>query len=140
MINARVTGLRSVELGVPDLDKAAAFYRNVWGLEDAVSTGDTLHLRGTGAEHHVLTLRQRPKATFLGVHFAAANHAAVDQLHDQAKAHGATIVSAPGALPRDEGGGYGFAMPSPEGQPVFISSDVDRSEEHTSERQSRLQL
>jgi len=36
MINARVTGLRNVELGVPDLDKAAAFYRNVWGLEDVV--------------------------------------------------------------------------------------------------------
>ena len=124
MINARVTGLRNVELGVPDLDKAAAFYRNVWGLEDVVSTADTLHMRGTGAEHHVLTLRQRPKATFLGVHFAAASHAAVNQLHDQVKAHGATITGAPAALPRDEGGGYGFAMTSPEGQPVFISSDV----------------
>ena len=126
MMNARVTGLRNVELGVPDLDKAAAFYRNVWGLEDVVSTADTLHMRGTGAEHHVLTLRQRPKATFLGVHFAAANHAAVNQLHDQVKAHGATITSAPGALPRDEGGGYGFAMTSPEGQPVFVSADVDQ--------------
>ena len=124
MINARVTGLRSVELGVPDLDKAADFYRNVWGLEDVVSTGDMLHLRGTGAEHHVLTLRQRPKACFLGVHFAAANHEAVNKLHDQVKAHGATITVAPGALARDEGGGYGFAMTSPEGQPVFISSDV----------------
>ena len=126
MINARVTGLRSVELGVPDLDKAASFYRNVWGLEDVVSTADTIHLRGTGAEHHVLTLRQRPKAGFLGVHFAAANHEAVNKLHDQVKSHGATIVAAPAALPRDEGGGYGFAMTSPEGQPVFISSDVDR--------------
>src|ERR1700739_4306563 len=126
MINARVTGLRSVELGVPDLDKSAEFYRNVWGLEDVLSTRDTIHMRGTGAEHHVLTLRQRPKAAFLGVHFAAADHAAVNKLHEQAKAHGATIVSAPAALPRDEGGGYGFAMRSPEGQPVFVSSDVDR--------------
>src|SRR5215468_4174620 len=126
MTNTRVTGLRSVELGVPDLDKAAAFYRNVWGLEDVVSTGDTLHLRGTGAEHHVLTLRQRPKAAFLGVHFAAANNEAVNRLHDQVKAHGATIVSAPAALPREQGGGYGCALRSPEGQPIFISSDVDR--------------
>src|SRR5512142_186991 len=99
MTNARVTGLRSVELGVPDLDKAAAFYRDVWGLEETVSNGDTIHLRGSGAEHHVLTLRQRPKATFLGVHFAAANHAAVNKLHDQVKAHGATIVSGPAAQP-----------------------------------------
>jgi catechol 2,3-dioxygenase-like lactoylglutathione lyase family enzyme len=126
MINARVTGLRSVELGVPDLDKSAAFYRNVWGLEDVVSNGDTIQMRGTGAEHHVLTLRARPKAAFLGVHFAAASHDAVNRLHDQAKAYGASITAAPAALPRDEGGGYGFAMRSPEGQPIFISSDVDR--------------
>jgi len=126
MINARVTGLRSVELGVPDLDKSAAFYRDVWGLEELVSNGDTVHMRGTGAEHHVLTLRQRPKAAFLGVHFAAANSEAVGKLHDQAKAHGATITAAPAALPRDEGGGWGFAMRSPEGQPVFVSCDVDR--------------
>jgi catechol 2,3-dioxygenase-like lactoylglutathione lyase family enzyme len=126
MINARVTGLRSVELGVADLDKSAAFYRDVWGLEQVVSSGDTVHMRGTCGEHHVLTLRQRPKASFLGVHFAAANNEAVNKLHDQVKAHGATIVSAPTALPRDEGGGYGFALRSPEGQPIFIASDVDR--------------
>ena len=95
MSNARVTGLRNVELGVADLDRSAAFYREVWGLEDVLSTGDTIHMRGTGAEHHVLTLRARPKAIFLGVHFAAANNAAVNKLHDQAKAHGATITAAP---------------------------------------------
>jgi catechol 2,3-dioxygenase len=74
----------------------------------------------------VLTLRQRPKPTFLGVHFAAANNEAVNKLHDQAKAYGATITTAPAALARDEGGGYGFAMRSPEGQPIFVSSDVTR--------------
>jgi catechol-2,3-dioxygenase len=140
MINARVTGLRNVELGVPDLDKAAAFYRDVWGLEDVVSTGDTVHMRGTGAEHHVLTLRQRPKASFLGVHFAATNHEAVNKLHDQVKAHGATITAAPGSLPRDEGGGYGFAMRSPEGQPVFISSDVERLAEGRQDRSRPTKL
>src|ERR1700731_3052098 len=119
MSNARVTGLRNVELGVADLDRSAAFYREVWGLEDVVSTGDTIHMRGTGAEHHVLTLRQRPKASFLGVHFAAADHTAVNRLHAQAKAHGAS-VEAPAPLPRHDGGGYGFAMRSPEGQPIFV--------------------
>src|SRR3954468_7506443 len=125
MTSARVTGLRSVELGVPDLEKSADFYRDVWGLEDVLATGDTIHMRGTGAEHHVLTLRQRPKASFLGVHFAAADHTAVNRLHAQAKAHGAS-VGPPPALPRHEGGGYGCAMRSPEGQPIFVSADVDR--------------
>jgi len=61
MSSARITGLRSVELGVRDLEKSADFYRKVWGLEDVVAEGDTIHLRGTGTEHHVVTLRQRPK-------------------------------------------------------------------------------
>src|SRR5215470_18777890 len=140
MPNARVIGLRSVELGVPDLEKSAEFYRNVWGLEDVVSTADTIHMRGTGTEHHVLTLRQRPKAAFLGVHFAAANHAAVNQLHAQAQAYGASVDSSPAALSRSEGGGYGFAMRSPEGQPIFISSDVDRFTEGRQDRSRPTKL
>ena len=139
MTSARVTGLRSVELGVPDLEKSADFYRNVWGLEDVLATGDTIHMRGTGAEHHVLTLRQRPKASFLGVHFAAADHTAVNRLHAQAKAHGAS-VEAPAALPRHDGGGYGFAMRSPEGQPIFISSDVDRLPDGRADRSRPTKL
>ena len=66
MSNTRVIGIRSVELGVRDLERTAAFYRDVWGLEAASSDGDTIHMRGTGAEHHVLTLRQRPKTSLLG--------------------------------------------------------------------------
>src|SRR3979411_2919729 len=116
MTSARVTGLRSVELGVPDLEKSADFYRNVWGLEDVRAPADTIHMRGTGAEHHVLTLRQRPKASFLGVHFSAADHTAVNRLHAQAKAHGAS-VEAPAAPPRHDGGGHRFARRAPAGPP-----------------------
>jgi catechol 2,3-dioxygenase len=124
MSSARITGLRSVELGVRDLEKSADFYRKVWGLEDVVAEGDTIHLRGTGTEHHVVTLRQRPKAALLNVHFAASNRDAVNRLHAQAKAYGASVEGAPSARPRDSGGGYGFTMRSPEGQPLCISSDV----------------
>ena len=56
MNNARVTGLRSIELGVTDLTQSAAFYSRVWGLEPVVSDGDTIHLRGNGTEHHAVTL------------------------------------------------------------------------------------
>ena len=37
MTNARVIGVRSVELGVRDLTQSAAFYRNVWGLDEVES-------------------------------------------------------------------------------------------------------
>ena len=61
MTDTRIDGLRSIELGVHDLQKSAEFYRKVWALEDVAAEGDTIHLRGTGREHHVVTLRERPR-------------------------------------------------------------------------------
>ena len=78
MNTAKVTGLRSIELGVTNLNQSAAFYNHVWGLDPVVSEGDTIHLRANGAEHHIVTLRERPKAGMLGVHFAAADKVAVE--------------------------------------------------------------
>jgi hypothetical protein len=42
MTNARINGLRSIELGVHDLQKSAEFYRRVWALEDVAAEGDTI--------------------------------------------------------------------------------------------------
>ena len=78
MANSTVTGVRSIELGVRDLHQSAEFYTKVWALEEVSAAGDTMHFRATGGEHHVLTIRERPQASLLGVHFAAADRAAVD--------------------------------------------------------------
>jgi catechol 2,3-dioxygenase-like lactoylglutathione lyase family enzyme len=123
MNSTRVTGVRSVELGVRDLARSADFYRAVWGLEDVAAEGDAIHLRGTGAEHHVLTLREMAKTSLLAVHFAASDRAAVDRLYAQAKAFG-TAVEQPASLPGSAGGGYGFRLRTPDGMPLSISSDV----------------
>ena len=61
MTNARVTGVRSIELGVRDLHQSAEFYSKVWALEEVAAEGDSIHFRATGGEHHVLTIRERPK-------------------------------------------------------------------------------
>ena len=79
MANGRVTGVRSIELGVRDLQQSADFYAKVWALEEVSSDGDSVNFRATGGEHHVLTIRERPKPALLGVHFAAVDRAAVDQ-------------------------------------------------------------
>jgi catechol 2,3-dioxygenase-like lactoylglutathione lyase family enzyme len=126
MPNARVTGVRSIELGVRDLDESLKFYTEIWGLERAGGEGDTVHLRATGGEHHVLTLRERGKADLLALHFAAADGAAVTQLCAQAKGFGAPVEGEPAALPASAGGGFGFRLKTPEGLPLSISSDVAR--------------
>jgi catechol 2,3-dioxygenase-like lactoylglutathione lyase family enzyme len=93
-------------------------------LEEATSEGDTVHLRATGPEHHVVTLRQQPKAGLLAVNFAAADRSAVNELHAKANAYGARVADDPAPLPASAGGGYGFAFKTPEGHPLRISSDV----------------
>src|SRR3984957_14359841 len=108
MNNTKVIGLRGVELGVRDLHQPAAFYSQFWGLEPVGGDGDTLRLRGNGTEHHVVTLRERPKPGLLGVHFAAADRDAVTALHAKAKAFGAAVLGELADLPREAGGGFRF--------------------------------
>ncbi|MEA2938121.1 MAG: hypothetical protein QOC56_1625 [Alphaproteobacteria bacterium] len=140
MTNAKVTGVRSVELGVTDLDRSAAFYSHIWGLEPVASEGDTVHLRANAAEHHIVTLRERPKAGMLGVHFATGDRAAVDGLHAKAKAFGATVTTAPAELPASAGGGYGFQFRTPEGHVLNIASDVAQHPSVVNDRSKPVKL
>ena len=140
MSNAKVTGLRSIELGVTDLNRSAAFYSHIWGLEPVVSDADTIHLRGNGSEHHVVTLRERPKTAMIGVHFAANDKTAVDELHAKAKAFGANVTSAPADLPSSGGGGYGFQFRTPEGHVLNISCDVAGHPNVVNDRSKPLKL
>jgi catechol 2,3-dioxygenase-like lactoylglutathione lyase family enzyme len=135
MANSSVTGVRSIELGVRDLHQSADFYTKVWALEEVSAAGDSMHFRATGGEHHVLTIRERPQASLLGVHFAAADRGAVDQLCAKAKGYGVAAANDPAPLDASAGGGYGFRFETPDGLPMTISSDsaqhpdvvVDRS-------------
>jgi catechol 2,3-dioxygenase len=140
MIQAKVTGLRGVELGVPDLRQSAGFYNQVWGLVPVVGEGDTLRLRGNGTEHHVVTLRERAKPGLLGVHFATTDRNAVMALHARAKSFGVGTLSEPADLPRDAGGGFGFSFRSLEGHVLNVSCDVTRHENTVNDRSKPIKL
>jgi catechol 2,3-dioxygenase len=126
MTQPRVIGVRSIELGVRDLQQSAEFYEKSWALEQVASEGDTIHFRATGGEHHVLTIRQRGKPGLLGVHFAVTDRTAVDQLCAKAKGYGVEVAGNPAALPASAGGGYGFRFKTPDGLPMSISSDTEQ--------------
>ncbi len=51
-----ISGVRSIALEVPDLDRAENFYTSVWRLEIADRGPGVLYLRGTGPDHHLLAL------------------------------------------------------------------------------------
>lgn len=124
MSHGRVTGVRSIELGVRDLQQSAEFYTKIWALEEVSSEGDSIYFRGTGSDHHVLTIRERAKPSLLGVHFSAPDRAAVDQLCAKARGYGVAGVGVPALLSGAAGGGYGFRFETPDGLPMSISSDT----------------
>lgn len=123
MTKGKVTGVRSIELGVRDLQQSADFYIKVWALDEVAVDGDGVHLRATGGEHHVLTIRERPKPTLLSVNFAAPDRTTVDQLCAKAKSYGVKVLGDPVPLSGAAGGGYGFRFETPDGLPMSISSD-----------------
>ena len=123
MTNGKVTGVRSIELGVRDIQQSVDFYIKVWALDEVAADGDGIHLRATGGEHHVLTIRERPKPTLLGVNFAAPDRTTVDQLCAKAKSYGVKVLGDPAPLSGAIGGGYGFRFETPDGLPMSISSD-----------------
>src|SRR5215813_8443479 len=107
MAKASVTALRSVEIGVTNVEEQVNFYKNVWCVDPVIEANGAHYFRGTGPFHHILSLRQTPKGCVIRLVFDAADRAAVDALHAQVKAHGIAKIDPPGNLDWP-GGGYGF--------------------------------
>jgi len=124
----RLTGLRSVEIGVTDVPASARFYTEIWGLAPASSDGDAVYLRGTGAAHHVVALHRWPNPELLSVTFSARSREDVDALHAAVTRADAGAVEAPAAI-TEPGGGYGFAFKDREGR-IFraIAGDARRED------------
>ena len=120
-----VTGLRGVDLGVPDVAAQARFFTEVWRLSIAAERNGSVYLRGTGAYHHVLALHPRSSPELLCINLAAASRAAVDQLHLRVKQAGAAQLQGPGAID-EPGGGYGFSFMDPENRVLRVIADDAR--------------
>jgi len=118
-----VTGIRSVDLVVPDVAAAMAFYTDVWGLEPA---GQNL-LHATGDDHHVLALHHGPRAAIRSVTFRVADRPALDMIANRATAAGGKIISQAGPMPCPAGG-TGLVIQDPQGRTLrFVTGDTRRS-------------
>jgi catechol 2,3-dioxygenase len=124
MSKAQVRALRSVDLGFADRDKALRFFTGVWHLTPAGESGGVHYLRGTGAFHHIMTLRRLAQPALVRMVFDAADANAVDALHAQIVAHGLETIDPPAKL-RQPHGDYGFGFKDPEGRNIVIVCGVE---------------
>lgn len=93
----RVDGLYGVGLGVPDLDAAAHFYREVWGMEPAGGTDCELWFRSVGEDHGDLVLRESDDAGLEYVALAVEDKETLLRFVDKIEAAG-NVVLEPGGV------------------------------------------
>jgi len=122
-----VTHLRKVVIGSPDPEDLARFYDDVWGLRVVASVGGTVYLRGSGAEHHILEIRNSVRPTVVGYAVGLEDHDAVDEAARVLSAtRGVVMCSQPASIDRP-GGGYGFAISDVDGRRIEVSADVEKA-------------
>jgi catechol 2,3-dioxygenase len=100
-----IEALRSVALTVPDLAAAERFYTTVWRLDVAAREGGVLYLRGSGADHHLIALHERPGTPQIRqVTLRARSAAALPAIADATMAAGGAVEQAPGPAADPAGG------------------------------------
>lgn len=118
-----VNCVRSVEIAVSDLSRSAKFYSDAWALEPVGESPGVMHLRASGPENHVLTLRAASEPALASIEFGLVTIHGVDELYSRLAARGADI-SPPREL-ADPGGGYGFSMRDQSGRHWRFSAGVE---------------
>jgi catechol 2,3-dioxygenase-like lactoylglutathione lyase family enzyme len=131
MDEAKVQALRSVEIGVTDVETCLAFFTSVWNLQPVTESAGVYYLRGSGPHHHILSLRETGRPGLVRVVFGAQDRACVAALHSRA-AQAGLAVSDPKELDWP-GGGYGFGFQDPEGRNYAVVCDVADHETATDE-------
>ena len=115
-----IESLRSVALNVPDLARAEAFYTGTWNLAVAARAADAIYLRGTGADHHVLSLHAGASvAQIRHVTLRARSREALNDIASAVERAGGRVHLAPGPL-LDPAGGLGLLLRDPHGRLLQI--------------------
>ena len=119
MNTSLVSSLRSAEIGVPNLAEAETFYTSVWGLTVVARTATSVYLRGTGADHHLLSLHAADVAEMRIVTLRSDSAAALDEIVRRTPNHGGTVLNS--RAPVDEpGGGEAVVLRDPQGRIIRI--------------------
>ncbi|WP_321782643.1 VOC family protein [Paraburkholderia sp. J94] len=121
MTQCLVTGLRGIEIGVPDLELAARFYADTWHLTELTRRPEKVYFRGTGAAHHILTLTQSEHADVRAIEFDVAEIGHLDTIARAVEEQGGTVLSgpAPTTMP---GAGVALDVLDPQGRTLrFIA-------------------
>ena len=109
-----IIAIRSVGLGVPDMDRAEAFYTETWGLRVCARYGKIVYLRATGNDHHVLALHPHSCAEILSVGFRVQSEDRLQQIGAAVNLVDGRVI-APASPNQEPDGGIVLKISTPEG-------------------------
>jgi catechol 2,3-dioxygenase len=118
-----IDGVRGVAIAVPDPERTAQFYTEIWGLRRTGAQAGAVYLSAARTDPHVLALHRGAAPAVLSLDLTAPGKDAVDALHASLRADGVRITQPPAALD-EPGGGYGFAFADPEGRTLRVIADA----------------
>ncbi len=119
-----VTRLRGLGLSGPGLTESEAFYTECWGLETVHKDDGAVYLRGSGPEHHILSLHDRETRGIVRIELAVPDEARLRDMHDRLVADG-TPIAQPIGPNETPGGGTGFGVVDPDNRLLRISAGVE---------------
>jgi catechol 2,3-dioxygenase len=130
--------LRSIAIGVTDLDAAERFYNSTWHLETVARTPDAVYLRGAGSFHHILALHHASQPEVRNVTFSVADAADLDAIAARAAKAGGRLLAGPHRV-GEPGGGTAVTVQDPQGRILrFVHGDERLEELPGSDAPSRI--
>lgn len=121
---ARLRSLRSVRLRTAALAESADFYTEVWGLRVVERDDTNVWLRGTGENHHILSLTSADRNGLGCLSFALATPSEVDDAARALRQREIPLLDEPGRL-TTPGGGYGLRFCDPEGRTIEFVAEME---------------
>jgi catechol 2,3-dioxygenase len=130
--------LRSIAIGVTDLEAAEGFYTGTWNLETVARSPDAVYLRGSGSFHHVLSLHRAAQPEVRNVSFSVATAADLAAIAARTPGAGGRVLAGPQAL-EEPGGGTAVVIADPQGRILrFVHGDERLPELIHSDAPSRI--
>jgi len=130
--------LRSIAIGVTDLDAAERFYTGTWHLETVARSADAVYLRGAGSFHHILALHRSDQPDVRNVTFSVAEAADLDAIAARVPGASGRVLSGPQPV-TEPGGGNAVVIADPQGRILrFVHGDERLGENAHRDAPSRI--
>ena len=114
-----ISSLRSVAIGLPDVAAAEKFFVETWHLDVVARESGVVYLRGTGSDHHLLSLTKNDIPVLQAITLKATSSKALDTIAELTIQHGGHVLDSKKQV-QEPSGGEAVTIQDPQGRVLKI--------------------